>query len=117
MPSAIPIVITDSTTILAQPPVSLLQTVSGELVQMVRSIGFEPVDTVSLLRQSKATRSLTSAPQGLSQNLSPAVVAILKAVLTAGLYPQVNIHNEKNSRCDGHLEGCSNCRTIPPGKY
>ena len=81
----------------------LLQNTSRDLLKLVKSAGFEEILAQSLVKRSKtkvkgASRQATeviniSQPDPAfnfsAELLSPAVVAILKAVLTAGLYPHL----------------------------
>lgn len=80
------------------------QNVSRDLCKLIRSAGFADVSMETLLRYrpSKKSQSTSMGPGNvlnISQtdssssisavHLSPALVAVLKAVLTAGLYPNI----------------------------
>ena len=72
-----------------------------DLQRLVQSIGFRSVDAAAILKKSKATKkhmtssgvlniSQSDGADSLSKDLlSPGMAAILKAVLVAGLYPNI----------------------------
>ena len=73
---------------------------SNDLRRLVQSIGFNSVDAAAILNQSKKSKSISSeGVLNISQTdevatlsssvQSPGMTAILKAVLVAGLYPNI----------------------------
>ena len=82
----------------------LFQKVSNDLIKLIKSAGFADVSMETLLRQRPSKKlqsssvtagdvlniSQTDSSSSISAvHLSPALVAVLKAVLTAGLYPNI----------------------------